>query len=67
MLERCRKCKNCHEDLDIEKALGILQMSLMHEIENFDSKDQGEICMMHRKAAAYDIIVETLNKHGLCK
>lgn len=67
MLQQCRKCNTCHEDLDIEKALGVFQMSLMHEIENFNNEDQGEICMLHRKVAAYEVIVETLKKHGLCK
>ena len=67
MLHGCKRCKNCHESLDIEKALGVFQMSLMHEIKNFNNEDQGEICMLHRKAKAFDIIVETLKEHGLCR
>ena len=67
MLESCRKCIDCHKDLDIEKALGVLQMSIMYEINHFNNKEQGEICFMHRKAKAFDIIVETLRENGLCK
>ena len=67
MLEKCRKCKNCHEDLDIEKALGTFQMCLMHEVDKCNNEDQAEICMLHRKAKAFELIVTTLRENGLCK
>ena len=50
MIPTCKKCKECHNDLTISKALGTLQMSLMSEIDRFDSEDQAEICWLHRKA-----------------
>ena len=65
MLPSCRKCKDCHNDLTIRKALGTLQMSLMSQIERFDSEDQAEICWMHRQAAAYQFIVDTLKQYGI--
>ena len=67
MLQKCRKCKNCHEDLNIEKALGTFQMCLMHEISECNNESQSEICMLHRKAKAFDLIVKTLREYGLCK
>ena len=67
MLEKCRKCKDCHEDLDIEKALGVFQMCLMYEIDQCNNENQADVCMLHRKAKAFDIIVETLRENGLCK
>ncbi len=65
MLPSCKKCKDCHGDLTIRKALGTLQMSITSQIERFDSEDQAEICWMHRKAAAYQFIVDTLKQYGI--
>ena len=65
MLKSCKQCKNCHSDLDIEKALGIIQMSIMYEINHFNSEDKGEICFMHRKINAYQLIEDTLKKCGI--
>ena len=67
MLQMCKKCKGCHEDLDIEKALGTFQMCLMHEINECNNEDQAKVCILHRKTKAYEIIVSTLKEHGLCK
>ena len=67
MLDKCNKCNSCHDDLGIEKALGTFQMCLMNEMNECNNEDQAEICMLHRKAKAYEIIVDTLRKHGLCK
>ena len=65
MLPSCKKCKDCHSDLTISKALGTLQMSITGQIERFDSEDQAEICWMHRKAMAYQFIVDTLKQYGI--
>lgn len=67
MIQPCKKCKECHNDLTISKALGTLQMALMSEMNRFDSEDQGEICWLYRKAAAFDFIVDTLKQHGIYK
>ena len=67
MIKPCKRCKDCHNDLTIEKALGTIQMSIMYEMNHFDKEEQGEICFMHRKAAAYDLIEETLKKYGIIK
>jgi hypothetical protein len=67
MLPSCRKCKDCHNDLTISKALGTLQMSIMGQIDRFDSENQAEICWMHREAAAFQFIVDTLKQHGIYK
>ena len=67
MIQPCRRCKDCHNDLTIEKALGTLQMALMSEMNRFDSKDQAEICWLHRKAAAFQFIVDTLKQYGIYK
>lgn len=67
MLQSCKKCKECHNDLTINKALGTLDMALMSEINRFDSEDQGAICWLHRKAAAFQFIVDTLKQHGIYK
>jgi hypothetical protein len=40
-------------------------MSIMGEIDNFNSEDQAEICWLHRKAAAYQFIVDTLEQYGI--
>lgn len=65
MLPVCKKCKDCHNDLTIGKALGTLEIALMSEISRFDSEDQGAICWLHRKAAAFQFIVDTLKQHGI--
>ena len=65
MLSSCKKCKECHNDLTISKALGVLQMALMSEFDRFDSEDQAEICWLHRKAAAFQFVVDTLEQHGI--
>ncbi|MBO5969895.1 MAG: hypothetical protein J6S14_15515 [Clostridia bacterium] len=65
MLKHCKKCKDCHGDLTISKALGVFQMVLVSEVDRFDSEDQGEICWMHRKLAAFQFIVDTLKGHGI--
>ena len=65
MLKSCRKCKDCHNDLTIKRALVVLEMSLAHQIENCNNEDQAEICMLHRKLRAYKLIVDTLKKHGI--
>lgn len=65
MLPSCRKCKDCHNDLTISKALGTLQMSIMGQIDHFDSEDQAELCWLHRKAAAFQFIVDTLEQYGI--
>lgn len=67
MIQPCRRCKDCHNDLTISKALGTLQMALMSEMDKFDSKDQAEICWLYRKAAAFQFIVDTLKQHGIYK
>ena len=67
MIQPCRRCKDCHNDLTIEKALGTLQMALMSEMNRFDSEDQAEICWLHRKAAAFQFIVDALKQHGIYK
>lgn len=67
MLPTCKKCKDCHNDLTISKALGTLQMALVSEMDRFDSEDQAEICWLHRKAAAFQFIVDTLGQHGIYK
>ena len=65
MIKPCKKCKDCHNDLTIKKALGMLRMSIMYEMNYFNSEDQGEICLMHRKAAAYQLIEDTLKQYGI--
>lgn len=67
MLPTCKKCKDCHNDLTISKALGTLEMTLMSETNRFDSEDQAEICWLHRKNAAFQFIVDTLKQHGIYK
>ena len=67
MIKQCHKCKTCHKDLDIEKALGIFQMWLMSEMDKCNNEDAGEICMLYRKAMSFDLIVKTLKENGLCK
>lgn len=67
MIQPCRRCNDCHNDLTIEKALGTLQMALMSEMNRFDSEDQAEICWLYRKAAAFQFIVDTLKQHGIYK
>jgi hypothetical protein len=65
MIKPCHRCKECHNDLTIEKSLGMLQMSIMYEMNHFDNEDQGEICLMYRKAAAYQLIEDTLKQYGI--
>ena len=65
MIKLCHKCKDCHSDMTIEKALGTLHTDIVYKMDHFDSNDDGEICMMYRQAAAYQFIVDTLKEHGL--
>lgn len=67
MIQPCRRCKDCHNDLTIKSALGMLQMSIMGKMNRFNSDDQGEICFMYREAAAFQFIVDTLKQHGIYK
>ena len=65
MLKPCKQCKDCHNDLTIEKALGTIQMSIMYEINHFNSEDKGEICFMHRKMQAYQFIEDVLKEYRI--
>ena len=57
MLRSCRKHKDCHNDLTVEKAMGCLQAYLMSEINKFpDDAPDGEVCFMKRLAKSYDLI-----------
>ena len=57
MLPVCKKCKDCHSDLTISKALGTLEMTLMSETNRFDSEDQVEICWLHRKMQHFSLLL----------
>ena len=66
MLRSCRKHKDCHNDLTVEKAMGCLQAYLMSEINKFhDDAPDGEVCFMKRLAKSYDLIEQTLKENGL--
>lgn len=65
MIKPCHRCKDCHSDMTIEKALGTLQMDIVYKMNQCNNNDEGEICMIYRQAKAYKFIVDTLKEHGI--
>ena len=66
MVRPCRECRSCHDDLDLETAMGTIQRNVFDLLDKCDKNaSKGDVCELHRLAKSYEFINSVLKQNGL--